>query len=215
MSDLQDVLVPQTSTPLAKALDAIESRLLDLPVHKITKDPMQVDAGLLDHLAWELSVDVWDSAWPEQQKRSVIAASEEVHRFKGTPYAIKSSFAAFDLQAEILEWFDVPGADRGSFAVTAWLDGVWLDVDQPWHAYRFDPLMLSIGHQLLRSAAPVSRGHSLRFGLRIRRSMQVAMVVKSRATSTATTAFPKHPVNIRAGCVVHVKRLQRIEVQNG
>lgn len=210
MSDLQDVLVPQTSTPLAKALDAIESRLLGLPVHKITKDPMQVDAGLLDHLAWELSVDVWDSAWPEQQKRSVIAASEEVHRFKGTPYAITSSFAAFDLQVEILEWFDVPGADRGSFAVTAWLDGAL-----PWHAYRFDPLMLSIGNQLLRSAAPVSRGYSLRFGQRLRRSKRVALVVKSRSTTTAITAFPKHPVNIRSGGVVHVKRLQRIEVQNG
>jgi phage tail P2-like protein len=210
MSDLQDVLVPQTSTPLAKALDAIEGRLLELPVHKITKDPMQVDAGLLDHLAWELSVDVWDSAWPELQKRSVIAASEEVHRFKGTPYAIKSSFAAFDLQAEILEWFDVPGADRGSFAVIA-----WLDVDQPWHAYRFDPQMFSIGNQLLRSAAPVSRAYSLRFGQRLRRSKRVALVVKSRSTTTAITAFPKHPVNVRSGGVVHVKRLQRIEVQNG
>lgn len=45
-------------------------------------------------LAWSNSVDVWDEDWPEAVKRSVIDASWEVHRFKGTRFAIRTGLAA-------------------------------------------------------------------------------------------------------------------------
>ncbi|MBR9651917.1 phage tail protein I [Thalassovita aquimarina] len=124
MFDLKGTQLPPTATPLARALDILEERLFSLPVQMITKDPASVDVGLLDHLAWEHSVDVWDLDWPEDVKRSVIAASAEVHRHKGTPYAIRAALAAFDVDSELLEWFEpegvADGMEAGSFRVTAY-----------------------------------------------------------------------------------------------
>jgi len=124
MFDRNNSLLPATATDLAKALDILEERLFDLPVQMITKDPQWADPGLLDHLAWEHSVDVWDPVWPDDIKRDVIAVSAEVHRFKGTPYAIKTALAAFDVDTDLLEWWEPvgigDGLEAGSFRVTAY-----------------------------------------------------------------------------------------------
>lgn len=88
---------------------------------RATWDPARIDAALLPYLAWALSVDAWDDAWPEALKRSVIAASPMVHRRKGTVDAIVRVLTSFGVEPRIVEWWqDETGTiPRGHFAVEA------------------------------------------------------------------------------------------------
>lgn len=61
---------------------------------------------LLPFLAWSLSVDVWHDDWPEQYKRQVINAAFEVHRFKGTPYALQKALEGLEITAYLDEWWE-------------------------------------------------------------------------------------------------------------
>lgn len=166
MFEAKDSLLPPTATPLAKALDILEERLFGLPVQMIAKDPAKVDVALLDHLAWEHSVDVWDLDWPEDIKRRVISASAEVHRFKGTPYAIRAALAAFDVDAELLEWFEPEGlADglaAGSFRVTAYAGRSLYGPSEN----SIDTRMLHAMNAVVQRVAPVSRRLIFRLGER-------------------------------------------------
>ncbi|MBQ4826554.1 phage tail protein I [Leisingera sp. HS039] len=163
MFDVQRTQLPTTATPLAKAMDILEERLFSLPVQMISKDPWTTDAAWLDHLAWEHSVDVWDAGWPEEVKRRVVAASAEVHRYKGTPHAIKAVLAALGLPGDVVEWWQAGGNGvPGTFAVQADIadaDGVLPD---------FGPDLLRMLVDLVRGAAPVSRFFevNLHYGLK-------------------------------------------------
>lgn len=177
MFDVKDTLLPPTATPLAKALDILEERLFSLPVQMISKDPATVDVALLDHFAWEESVDVWDSDWPDEVKRSVIAASAEVHRFKGTPHAIKLALAAFDVDTELLEWFEPEGIqdglEPGSFRVTAYAGrSLYGDSENT-----LNNRMVAAMNAVLRRVAPVSRKLVFRLG----EKFQTATYVRGRA----------------------------------
>lgn len=169
-SDVKHSLLPATATPLAKALDLLEERLFGLPAEMIAKDPQVVDVGWLDHLAWEHSVDVWDPLWPEDVKRRVIAFSEEVHRYKGTPYAIRKALAAFDVDTELLEWFEPEGVeyglDRGCFRVTAYAGAsLYGDTENT-----LDTRMIHAMNSVVQRVAPVSRGLTFRLGERFETS---------------------------------------------
>jgi len=166
MFDRNNSLLPATATDLAKALDILEERLFDLPVQMITKDPQLVDPDLLDHLAWEHSVDVWDPAWPEDVKRAVIAVSAEVHRYKGTPYAIKVALSAFDVDTNLLEWWEpagvADGLEAGSFRVTAYA-GQSLYGD---NENSINNAMLHALNAVVQRVAPLSRKLIFRLGER-------------------------------------------------
>ncbi|PID35270.1 MAG: phage tail protein I [Rhodobacterales bacterium] len=168
MFDVKNTLLPPTATPLAKALDILEERLFSLPVQMISKDPVTVEVGWLDHLAWENSVDTWDSDWPEDIKRSVIAVSAEVHRFKGTPYAIRTALAAFDVDTELLEWFEpegvADGLEAGSFRVTAYAGRSLYGPNEN----TIDNRMLHAMNSVVQRVAPVSRKLIFRLGERFR-----------------------------------------------
>ena len=72
---------------------AIDS--LPLPIKQI-RYPDQCPANLLPWLAWDYSVDIWDSIWSEQTQRDVIDASVFVHRHKGTPAAVLRALEAMN-----------------------------------------------------------------------------------------------------------------------
>lgn len=159
MFDVKDTLLPPTATPLAKALDILEERLFGLPVQAISKDPASVDVGLLDHLAWEHSVDVWPPQWSESAKRRAITISTAIHRHKGTPHAIREALVGAGFACDLVEWFQVsPELQRGTFHVDAylgvpWPDGAAIPSDTP-----------VIVERIIQRNAPVSRGFSYRVG---------------------------------------------------
>lgn len=93
-------------------------------------DPASCPASLLSWLAYALSVDVWDSAWPEERKRAVIAASPLVHRLKGTLSAVIAALEALGMRPHITEWWETdPIGQRGTFAITVYVNE-WLEDDE-------------------------------------------------------------------------------------
>ncbi|ADV47024.1 phage tail protein [Nitratifractor salsuginis] len=72
-------------------------------------DPMRVDARYLDALAEDMQTYFLTGEEAEDQKRRAIANSFQIHRKKGTPWALTQAFGALDMGARIEEWFDYDG----------------------------------------------------------------------------------------------------------
>ena len=113
---MSDRLLPSGSSSLevaaAEACAKIET--LPVPLRRLwsAKD---CPAELLPYLAWAWSVDRWDSGWSESTKRAVVAASEYVHRHKGTIGSIRRVVEPLGYLIRIIEWWktgDVPGTFR-------------------------------------------------------------------------------------------------------
>lgn len=103
-------LLPYNATKAERALSEAIARLSDVPIRvRDVWNPETCPAALLPWLAWAFSVDEWDPAWTEQQKRAAIAASVEVHRRKGTAGAVRRAVESLGLGAEFSEWFDHGG----------------------------------------------------------------------------------------------------------
>mgnify|MGYP002714027380 FL=1 len=115
MSDL----LPPNSTPAERALAEAVSRLGDVPV-KIREvwDADTIPLPLLPWLAWAYSVDEWDSAWLETQKRDAVKSSLRVQRQKGTIGAVRQALAALGLSIVVQEWFnETPQGEPYTFRV--------------------------------------------------------------------------------------------------
>ena len=104
-------LLPPASGKAEKALAQAAADGASIPVPNDTLWRAHAcPAHLLPWLAWALSVDEWDSAWPEHIKRAVIAASVEVHRRKGTRHSVRQALNAAGYgDAQIIE---EAGAER-------------------------------------------------------------------------------------------------------
>ncbi|NOU50000.1 phage tail protein I [Pseudoalteromonas sp. JBTF-M23] len=84
-------------------------------------DVDSVPAEFLPFLAWQFRVDVWSSNWPTDVKRKVVKTALEVHRTKGTVYAVELALAAVGVTAEIVEWWQAePQQEPGTFDVVAY-----------------------------------------------------------------------------------------------
>jgi len=114
---MTDHMLPPNATAEEKAISSAMARLSDVPVPiRELWNPDSCPVDLLPWLAWALSVDVWDTDWPEDKKRNVIKASIEVHRHKGTPYAVEAALEAMGFMAKVSEWFKY-GGDPYKFKV--------------------------------------------------------------------------------------------------
>lgn len=125
MSSLTPVhLLPPSATHEEVALSQATARLADLAPHcRQMWNPATCPPAHLPWLAWALSVDEWDSAWSDAQKRAAIEASYTVHRHKGTVGAMRAALAALGYSISITEWFrESPPAAPYTFGLTADLD---------------------------------------------------------------------------------------------
>lgn len=61
---------------------------------------------LIDILAYDLHVDWYDSRLPLDVKRSMVENSVKVHKYLGTPYAVKKVLSEVFEMVEITEWFE-------------------------------------------------------------------------------------------------------------
>lgn len=129
MSDFAHLL-PPNATPQERALSQTMARLADsAPACRGMWDPDTCPAQHLPWLAWALSVDDWNAAWSDAQKRAVIRASYAVHKHKGTVGAIRAALSALGYSIELTEWHqESPPAAPYTFGVTADLWGTGIDV---------------------------------------------------------------------------------------
>lgn len=80
--------------PLAAQVDHLLG--LDIPIRDLW-NPWRCPERFLPYLAWTLSVDLWESAWPETKRRSVIANAIRHHAMKGTLGGIKAYLDLVDV----------------------------------------------------------------------------------------------------------------------
>lgn len=130
MSDVESLL-PPNSTQFEKDMEQTTARLGAVPTPlRDLHNPATCPAEQLPWLAWALSVDNWNSSWPEAVQREVIAASAQVHRIKGTRHAVNQAIAAQGSQLSITEWFENDALShtfRLGVIVTEWPAASWLE----------------------------------------------------------------------------------------
>lgn len=201
MFDQSQSMLPATATDLARSLDVLEGRLFDLPVGEISKDPMTVSEILLDHLAWENSVDAWDTNWPDLVKRRVIQNSPEVHRYKGTPYGIQRALSAFGIEIELVEWWEPEGSGvPGTFLVRAFVTD---PLDGGEELGPTSAVILAVT-AMLNGVSPVSRGWSLQLGVRAIGAAYVGLFQTTFIKATAEYKIEPPPIlNVSSAHSVH------------
>lgn len=113
-----DHLLPPGSTPLERALSGSDVRLLAAP-HWLIRAAWDVETcpvHLLPYLAVAWSVDEWDTAWSEAQKRQAVRESIWIHQHKGTIGALKRAVGLLGMGASVKRWFDLtPRGDPYTF----------------------------------------------------------------------------------------------------
>lgn len=90
-------LLPRNASKFEIAGSEITGRVdhIETPLRDLWR-PEDIRADLLPWLAWALSVDHWDDDWPTERKRAVVMQAIEVHRRKGTLWAIKQNVRFID-----------------------------------------------------------------------------------------------------------------------
>lgn len=119
MSDDRTPLLPNNSSPLERAAAEALAEIQRVPISLRTLwNPFTCPAHLLPYLAWAFSVDRWDPAWPETDKREVIATSFYVHKKKGTISALRRVIEPFGYVLKVIEWWQMePMGTPGTFAM--------------------------------------------------------------------------------------------------
>lgn len=119
-------LLPPSATITEVNLDEALSRIENIPTPARTiYNPTTAPSQILPWLAWANSVDNWDVTWSEEQKRAVIDASYDVHRYKGTIGSLKEALGALGYTVEVQEWFNqIPQGEPYTFKLHISVDQV-------------------------------------------------------------------------------------------
>ncbi|HGP0346212.1 TPA: phage tail protein I [Serratia marcescens] len=101
-------LLPPNAIPEERALErATIEEVLSIPdLIRIVKNPALCPVELLPWLAWEYSVDTWNTDWTEAEKRAAIARAAYIHRHRGTRAAIEMSLSSSPFASDVIEWFE-------------------------------------------------------------------------------------------------------------
>lgn len=82
-------LLPPNRTPLELALAQASSLDLDTTGLQHLWNALLCLTPLLPWLSWTLSVEAWHDARSEEARRALILNSIEIHKHKGTPWALR------------------------------------------------------------------------------------------------------------------------------
>lgn len=99
-------LLPPNTTLLERRIADTTGIISELPSPlRQLWDPATIPADLLPYLAWALSIEEeWRFARSDQERRTLVATSIDLHRYKGTPYAVRRGMQLLGFRdAEIIE----------------------------------------------------------------------------------------------------------------
>jgi len=112
---IKKLLPPSLNTKPFKEI----AEALDIQLQKVWEELVNVliyprideieDEELLDLLGWQFHIEGWELAKTVEEKRRLVKSAIELHRYKGTPYAIKKVLEALGLVGEVKEWFEYGG----------------------------------------------------------------------------------------------------------
>ncbi|NNA66159.1 phage tail protein I [Pseudomonas gessardii] len=109
--------LPLSSTQFERAIEAAMAEKTEIPLRALY-NPDTCPTHLLPWLAWNWSVDRWDTRWTEAVKRSAIRSAFYVHAHKGTIGALRRVVEPLGYLIEVLEWWQtVPEGVPGTFAL--------------------------------------------------------------------------------------------------
>ena len=94
---------------LAKTFDAFMADRIDTSALLLWGGIDTAKESVLDHLAYHLHVDEYDTSYPIDIKRRMIKQSIPIHKHKGTPYAVKTAIATVYESGQLEEWFSYGG----------------------------------------------------------------------------------------------------------
>lgn len=96
-------LLPPNRTPLEAALADATRLDIDLSRLRGISDSTRAPTPLLPWLAWERSIENFDSAISEEQQRELIRTSIRIHRRKGTVAPVREVFRALGLGEVVIQ----------------------------------------------------------------------------------------------------------------
>lgn len=67
------------------------------------------DTNLLDLLAWQFHIEEWERIETVEEKRKAIKSAIQLHRYRGTPWAVKHALKSIGHDSELKEWFQYNG----------------------------------------------------------------------------------------------------------
>ena len=109
------------------------------PLARLTESaggPAPLPDDLLDHLAWQLHVENYETAVDTPAKRRLIAASLLLHRRRGTPWAVRTALeTALRMPTAIRQWWEYEGRPY-FFRVRLDVSGAGLDISCAENAIR-------------------------------------------------------------------------------
>ena len=76
----------------------------------------ELPEAVIDLLAWQWHVDFYKPDLTIEQKKNMVRTSIDVHRHKGTPYAVETVVKAYLKNAVVREWFEF-GGDPYTFKI--------------------------------------------------------------------------------------------------
>ena len=113
-------LLPPNATELEKAVEesCFRSTNLEAAIHTlwnpgkeegsslVAKEAEACPVDLLPYLAWALGIEIWNSAWSEEEKRWIIKKYLHIRRVRGTLEALKLAYEALGVSLVVKEWWE-------------------------------------------------------------------------------------------------------------
>lgn len=69
----------------------------------------ELDEAVVDDLAWQFHVDFYDTGLNSTQKRALVKSAIKDHKYKGTPWAVKSVIKAIRGDVVLQDWYQYGG----------------------------------------------------------------------------------------------------------
>ncbi|WP_372941432.1 phage tail protein I [Shewanella sp.] len=127
---MSNSLLPSNASKLERVIEKVIEHCTKFPIDvRDLWDPWRCPLELLPWLAWAYSVDNWNEHWPEHIKRNVVDSSYQVHRYKGTPFAVQHALDALGIKTDIIEWWEPDGSGTpGTFAINTMISDQGIDL---------------------------------------------------------------------------------------
>lgn len=119
-------ILPPNATQLERALEELTGQRIDgiaVPLRDLWSAE-HCPEDLLPWLAWALSIDQWDAAWPLHIRRARVASAIAIQRIKGTAKSVIDVVASFGGNVVLREWWQTtPPGDPHTFSLNVALGG--------------------------------------------------------------------------------------------
>lgn len=125
MVDRPDLPAVLAGSPSFSSLAALADRLTGLDLTPLLVYQIDtVPAAAVDELAEQFSLvgDGWDLAYDDDDRRAMVKRAIEIHRYKGTVWAVRAIFGTLGATVDLVEWWQQPGAAPFTFGLTAWVN---------------------------------------------------------------------------------------------